>query len=129
VPTCRVGVHRSGTPRLVYPAGVAAHTPWGYDQFVDATPGYRDTKDDLLKRLRRIEGQVRGLHRMVEEDAYCIDVLTQVAAATRALQSVAVGLLDEHLRHCVTDAVASGGDEADRLVAEASRAIERLVKS
>ena len=96
---------------------------------VDMTPGYRDTKDDLLKRLRRIEGQVRGLHRMVEADSYCIDVLTQVAAATRALQSVAVGLLDEHLRHCVTDAVASGGDEADRLVTEASRAIERLVRS
>ena len=93
------------------------------------TPGYRDTKDDLLRRLRRIEGQVRGLHRMVEEDSYCIDVLTQLAAATRALQSVAVGLLDEHLRHCVTGAVANGGDEADRLLTEASRAIERLVKS
>jgi len=93
------------------------------------TPGYRETRDELLKRLRRIEGQVRGLQRMVEEDTYCIDVLTQVAAATKALQSVAVGLLDEHLRHCVTDAVASGGDEAERLVTEASRAIERLVKS
>jgi DNA-binding FrmR family transcriptional regulator len=66
---------------------------------------------------------------MVEEDAYCIDVLTQVSAATRALQSVAVGLVDEHLRHCVTDAVAAGGDEAERLVSEATRAIERLVKS
>jgi DNA-binding FrmR family transcriptional regulator len=96
---------------------------------VSATPGYHDTKDDLLKRLRRIEGQVRGLHRMVEEDSYCIDVLTQVSAVTRALQSVAVGLLDEHLRHCVTDAVANGGEEAERLVSEASRAIERLVKS
>ena len=93
------------------------------------TPGYHDTKDDLLKRLRRIEGQVRGLQRMVEEDTYCIDVLTQVSAVTKALQSVAVGLLEEHLRHCVTDAVASGGEEADRLVTEASRAIERLVKS
>ena len=93
------------------------------------TPGYHDTKDDLLKRLRRIEGQVRGLHRMVEEDSYCIDVLTQVSAVTRALQSVAVGLVEEHLRHCVTNAVASGGEEADRLVTEASRAIERLVKS
>ena len=92
-------------------------------------PGYHDTKDDLLKRLRRIEGQVRGLQRMVDEDAYCIDVLTQVSAATKALQSVAVALLDEHLRHCVTDAVASGGDEAERLVREASQAIERLVKS
>ena len=96
---------------------------------VGTTPGYLDTKDDLLKRLRRIEGQVRGLHRMVEADSYCINVLTQVSAVTRALQSVAVGLLDEHLRHCVTDAVAGGGEEADRLVTEASRAIERLVKS
>jgi DNA-binding FrmR family transcriptional regulator len=96
---------------------------------VDRIPGYHDNKGDLLKRLRRVEGQIRGLHRMVEEDAYCIDVLTQVSAATRALQSVAVGLLDEHLRHCVTDAVASGGDEAERLVTEASRAIERLVRS
>ncbi len=96
---------------------------------MESAPGYRDTKDDLLKRLRRIEGQVRGLHRMVEADTYCIDILTQVAAATKALQSVAVGLLEEHMRHCITDAVASGGDEADRLVTEASRAIGRLVKS
>jgi DNA-binding FrmR family transcriptional regulator len=94
-----------------------------------ATPGYHDTKDDLLRRLRRVEGQVRGLERMIEEDTYCIDVLTQVAAATKALQSVAVLLLEEHMRHCVTDAVAKGGDEADRLVTEASRAIERLVRS
>ena len=96
---------------------------------MSATPGYHDTKDDLLKRLRRIEGQVRGLQRMVEEEAYCIDVLTQVSAATKALQSVAVALLEEHLRHCVTDAAAQGGDEAERLVTEASQAIERLVKS
>lgn len=96
---------------------------------MESKPGYLDTKDDLLKRLRRIEGQVRGLHRMVEADTYCIDILTQVAAATKALQSVAVGLLEEHMRHCVADAIASGGDEADRLVTEASRAIERLVKS
>jgi CsoR family transcriptional regulator, copper-sensing transcriptional repressor len=96
---------------------------------MSATPGYHDSKDDLLKRLRRVEGQVRGLHRMVEEEAYCIDVLTQVSAATKALQSAAVALLEEHLRHCVSDAVAQGGDEADRLVAEASQAIERLVKS
>ena len=95
---------------------------------MSATPGYVETKDDLLKRLRRVEGQVRGLQRMVEEEAYCIDVLTQVSAATRALQSVAVALLDDHLRHCVADAVGNGG-EADRLVTEASRAIERLVKS
>jgi len=96
---------------------------------MSATAGYHDTKDDLLKRLRRVEGQVRGLHRMVEEEVYCIDVLTQVSAATKALQSVAVALLEEHLRHCVSDAVAQGGGEADRLVTEASQAIERLVKS
>jgi CsoR family transcriptional regulator, copper-sensing transcriptional repressor len=92
--------------------------------------GYKDTKDDLRKRLRRIEGQVRGLQRMVDEDVYCIDVLTQVSAATRALQSVAVELLDEHLRHCVADAMRSGDEvEATRIVAEASRAVERLVRS
>ena len=96
---------------------------------MNRVPGYRDDKDDLLKRLRRIEGQVRGLHRMVEEDAYCIDVLTQVSAATKALQSVALILLEEHMRHCVADAVAQGGEEADRLVTEASQAIQRLVKS
>ena len=108
---------------------VALGTLPGYGLGMSATPGYHDTKDDLLKRLRRVEGQVRGLHRMVEEDAYCIDVLTQVSAATKALQSVAVVLLEEHLRHCVSDAVARGGGEADRLVTEASQAIERLVKS
>jgi CsoR family transcriptional regulator, copper-sensing transcriptional repressor len=92
--------------------------------------GYTDTKDELRKRLRRIEGQVRGLQRMVDEDVYCIDVLTQVSAATRALQSVAVELLDEHLRHCVADAMRSGDEvEAERIVAEASRAVERLVRS
>ena len=96
---------------------------------MSATPGYHDTKDDLLKRLRRVEGQVRGLHRMVEEDAYCIDVLTQVSAATKALQSMAVVLLEEHLRHCVAQAAADGGDVADEKLAEASAAIARLVKS
>jgi DNA-binding FrmR family transcriptional regulator len=93
-------------------------------------PGYTATKDDLLRRLRRIEGQIRGLQRMVEADTYCIDVLTQVSAATRALQSVAVELLDDHLRHCVSDAVASDDpDEADRRLTEATQAIERLVRS
>jgi CsoR family transcriptional regulator, copper-sensing transcriptional repressor len=92
-------------------------------------PGYDMSKDDLLKRLRRIEGQVRGLQRMVEEDTYCIDVLTQVSAATSALQSVAVGLLNDHIHHCVTDAVAAGGAEGTDKVAEATRAIERLIKS
>jgi CsoR family transcriptional regulator, copper-sensing transcriptional repressor len=87
-------------------------------------------KEDYLRRLRRIEGQVRGLQRMVAEDEYCIDVLTQVSAATKALQSVAVGLLDEHLRHCVAGAAkASQDDEAKRLIDEATDAINRLVKS
>ncbi|MEZ5217384.1 MAG: metal-sensitive transcriptional regulator [Ilumatobacteraceae bacterium] len=94
------------------------------------TPGYHDQKDALLKRLRRIEGQVRGLQRMVEEDTYCIDVLTQVSATTRALEATAVQLLDEHLRHCVANALASNDPaESDRILTEARRAIERLVKS
>ena len=92
--------------------------------------GYSASKDDLLKRLRRVEGQIRGLQRLVENDTYCIDVLTQVSAATRALQSVAVELLDDHIRHCVADAVSSDDPaETDRIVTEASRAIERLVRS
>jgi DNA-binding FrmR family transcriptional regulator len=92
-------------------------------------PGYSETKDDHLRRLRRIEGQVRGLQRMVEEDKYCIDVLTQVSAATRALQSFSLGLLDEHLTGCVLDAAVRGGKEADDKVREASEAIARLVRS
>jgi CsoR family transcriptional regulator, copper-sensing transcriptional repressor len=91
--------------------------------------GYAHNKDDYLTRLRRIEGQVRGLQRMVEDDKYCIDILTQVAAATRALQSVALGLLEEHLSHCVVDAITEGGDTAAMKVREASEAIARLVKS
>lgn len=91
--------------------------------------GYDGTKDDVLKRLRRVEGQVRGLQRMVESDTYCIDVLTQVSAATKALQAVALSLLDDHLAHCVADAVREGGDVADAKVKEASDAIGRLVRS
>jgi CsoR family transcriptional regulator, copper-sensing transcriptional repressor len=92
-------------------------------------PAYHDVKDAHLKRLRRIEGQIRGLQRQVENDTYCIDVLTQVSAATKALQAFALSLLDEHLSHCVTTAVAAGGTEAEEKVAEASAAIARLVKS
>ena len=92
-------------------------------------PGYSDDKQAVLKRLRRIEGQIRGLQRMVDEDTYCIDVLTQVSAATKALESVALELLDGHLAHCVREAVAGGGPEADAKVAEASAAIARLVRS
>ena len=91
--------------------------------------GYSGRKDDHLKRLRRIEGQVRGLQRMVEEDSYCIDVLTQVSAVTRALQSFSLELLDEHLAGCVVSAAARGGQEADEKVREASEAIARLVRS
>jgi DNA-binding FrmR family transcriptional regulator len=91
--------------------------------------GYSEAKDDYLKRLRRIEGQVRGLQRMIEEDKYCIDILTQVSAAKSALESVAIGLLQEHLAHCVAEAMAEGGDVADAKVREASAAIARLVRS
>jgi DNA-binding FrmR family transcriptional regulator len=92
-------------------------------------PGYSDDKEVVLRRLRRIEGQVRGLQRMVDEDAYCIDVLTQISAATRALESVALELLGDHLDHCVREAAVRGGPDADAKVLEARRAIERLVRS
>ena len=91
--------------------------------------GYIHRKDDYLTRLRRIEGQARGLQRMVEDEKYCIDILTQVSAMTKALQSVALGLLDEHLNHCVVEAARTGGPEADEKVREASDAIARLVRS
>src|SRR3954464_13517177 len=91
--------------------------------------GYINRKGDYLRRLRRIEGQARGLQRMVEEEKYCIDILTQVSAVTKALQSVALGLLDEHLAHCVVDAARAGGPEAEEKVREASEAIARLVRS
>jgi CsoR family transcriptional regulator, copper-sensing transcriptional repressor len=92
--------------------------------------GYTLSKDDYAKRLARIEGQVRGLRRMIDEDVYCIDVLTQVSAVTKALQSVAVGLLDEHLRHCVANALTQGDPQTiDQKVAEAMKAVERLMKA
>jgi DNA-binding FrmR family transcriptional regulator len=91
--------------------------------------GYTENKEEYQRRLRRIEGQVRGLQAMVEEDRYCIDVLTQISAVTRALQQVALGLLDEHLSHCVREAIESGGPEAEEKVAEASAAVARLVRS
>ena len=86
-------------------------------------------KGDLLRRLRRVEGQVRGIAQMVEDDRYCIDVLTQISAATKALESVAIGMLDDHLRHCVVDAVNQGGREADQKLTEATAAVERLIRS
>jgi DNA-binding FrmR family transcriptional regulator len=92
-------------------------------------PGYHSNKDAHLMRLRRVEGQVRGVQRMVEQDTYCIDVLTQISAATKALEAVALALLDEHLSHCVTHAIHAGGDTAADKLKEASAAIARLVRS
>ena len=93
-------------------------------------PGYRGSKEQYGARLRRIEGQVRGLQRMVDEDVYCIDVITQVAAVTRALQAVSLGLLEDHVAHCVVDAARSGDqDEVDTKLREAADAIARLVRS
>lgn len=94
-----------------------------------AEHGYSHNREGHLKRLRRIEGQVRGIARMVDEDKYCIDILTQVSAATRALQSLSLALLDEHLQHCVAGAIASGGQDAQEKIDEASAAIARLVRS
>jgi CsoR family transcriptional regulator, copper-sensing transcriptional repressor len=91
--------------------------------------GYRQDKEALKARLRRVQGQVKGIERMVEKDTYCIDVLTQVSAATKALQSIALLLMDDHLSHCVAEAAAEGGQVADDKVAEASAAIARLVRS
>lgn len=93
------------------------------------TYGYHDDKQSHLNRLRRIEGQVRGLQRMVEDDSYCIEILTQTAAVNKALRSFALSMLDEHLKHCVGNAVATGGETADEKVREASDAIARLVRS
>ena len=106
-------------------------TPVGYryDEGMTALHGYTSNKDNYAKRLRRIEGQVRGIAKMIDEDKYCIDVLTQISAANNALRSVALNLLDEHLGHCVSRADAEGGTEADEKLAEASAAIARLVRS
>ena len=91
--------------------------------------GYTEDKESLQKRLRRIEGQVRGLQRMVDEDTYCIDILTQISAATKALEAVALNLLEDHMRHCVHEAVAAGGADADTKITEAAEAVRRLVRS
>lgn len=92
-------------------------------------PGYSDTKDGHRARLRRIEGQVRGLQRMIDEDEYCIDVLTQIASVTKALQKVGLGLLDEHVRHCVMEAAEDGSGTGDEKVHEAVTAVARLLRS
>ncbi|MFJ8628340.1 metal-sensitive transcriptional regulator [Kitasatospora sp. NPDC093550] len=116
--------HAQGTdPHAGHAAPAAGH------QGGHGPHGYSAQKDAHLKRLRRIEGQIRGLQRMVDEDVYCIDVLTQVSASTKALQSFALSLLEEHLRHCVAAAAEQGGAELDAKVAEATAAISRLLRS
>jgi DNA-binding FrmR family transcriptional regulator len=113
--------------QITEPTIASAQSP--ADNAGHAPHGYIGAKEDYLKRLRRIEGQARGLQRMVEEEKYCIDILTQVSAMTSALRSVALGLLDEHLQHCVVRAAAEGGEESEAKLHEASQAIARLVRS
>jgi len=96
---------------------------------MSAKPGYADDKAAIVARLRKIEGQVRGIQRMVDEDTYCIDVLTQLAAVTKALQGVGIKLLDEHLNHCVAGAAAADGARTTELVHEATKAVERLLRT
>jgi len=91
-------------------------------------PGYAGNKGDHLSRLAKVEGQVRGIANMVEEDRYCIDVLTQVSAATKALQQVALGLLDDHVRHCMTAAMRASAEEADMKLAEINLAVARALR-
>ncbi|UCN14899.1 metal-sensitive transcriptional regulator [Cellulomonas iranensis] len=112
-------------PALAPPADADAHDP-AHDH---ATHGYSPAKAEYLRRLRRIEGQVRGIARMVDEDVYCIDVLTQVAAVTKALQAVSIGLVEDHLGHCVVDAARQSPEAGAEKVREASAAIARLVRS
>jgi DNA-binding FrmR family transcriptional regulator len=132
----------AAVPKTTPPAGTDAADSRAADTTgVEAAPaehehehehehhGYISNKDAYLKRLRRIEGQARGLQNMVADEKYCIDILTQVSAMTSALESVALGLLNEHLTHCVAEAVRSGGDAADAKIKEASDAIARLVRS
>ncbi|WP_328299561.1 metal-sensitive transcriptional regulator [Streptomyces sp. NBC_00435] len=109
--------------------GATPGTAAGTGTTTGAVHGYHHQKDEHLKRLRRIEGQIRGLQRLVDEDVYCIDILTQVSASTKALQSFALQLLEEHLRHCVADAAVKGGAEIDAKVEEATKAIARLLRT
>ncbi|MCX5141706.1 MULTISPECIES: metal-sensitive transcriptional regulator [unclassified Streptomyces] len=115
------------------PDGTGATAPADTDAIITdhdrGIHGYHHQKAEHLKRLRRIEGQIRGLQRMVDEDVYCIDILTQVSASTKALQSFALQLLEEHLRHCVADAAVKGGEEIDAKVEEATKAIARLLRT
>ncbi|MDX3644647.1 metal-sensitive transcriptional regulator [Streptomyces sp. MB09-02B] len=120
VPSAVDGVERGGEP------GAESGVVTDHDRGIH---GYHHQKGEHLKRLRRIEGQIRGLQRMVDEDVYCIDILTQVSASTKALQSFALQLLEEHLRHCVADAALKGGAEIDAKVEEATKAIGRLLRT
>ncbi len=119
---------------ILFSPGNNTYTPLGYTRarlsstLGGIVHGYSNQRDDLLVRLRRIEGQTRGLQRMVEEDRYCIDVLTQIASTTRALQGVAIEMLDAHVRHCVRDAIDSGND-GDEKIEEAMSVITRLIRS
>ncbi|WP_433401079.1 metal-sensitive transcriptional regulator [Streptomyces sp. CA-146814] len=129
------GTTDTGAGAEAEPVGTpaAAAAPLGAEEIVTdhdlGFHGYHHQKDEHLKRLRRIEGQIRGLQRMVDEDVYCIDILTQVSASTKALQSFALQLLEEHLRHCVADAAVKGGEEIDAKVEEATKAIARLLRT
>ncbi len=106
-----------------------AHDPAAQPETCHTGHGYMGDKSRYLARLKRIEGQARGIHRMVDEEQYCIDILTQISALTKALEGVALGLLDDHLKHCVLDAARQGGDDAETKIKEASDAIARLVRS
>ena len=119
--------HAEPATESAEPAGEAAVESPG--EGAAAHHGYINDKNRYLARLKRIEGQARGIHRMVEEEQYCIDILTQISAVTSALQGVALGLLDDHLQHCVVDAARLGGPDADAKLTEASQAIARLVRS
>ncbi|MEU0677274.1 metal-sensitive transcriptional regulator [Streptomyces sp. NPDC006172] len=121
--------HATGTTDATTAVETGTQTPTAAPGAAPAVHGYHKQKDEHLKRLRRIEGQIRGLQRMVDEDTYCIDILTQVSASTKALQSFALQLLEEHLRHCVADAALRGGDEIDAKVEEATKAIARLLRT
>nr|WP_275902507.1 MULTISPECIES: metal-sensitive transcriptional regulator [unclassified Streptomyces] len=121
-----VGSDGAGSPDVVSGGVEAGGVVTEHDRGIH---GYHKQKAEHLKRLRRIEGQIRGLQRMVDEDVYCIDILTQVSASTKALQSFALQLLEEHLRHCVADAALKGGEEVDAKVEEATKAIGRLLRT
>ena len=125
----RAGVDNDNGDNTGADAKARARSDQMLEGYMAPEHGYSSQKDNYAKRLRRIEGQVRGIANMIDDDKYCIDVLTQISAATNALRSVALNLLDEHLGHCVTRAVAEGGSEADQKLAEASAAIARLVRS